>query len=238
MNILLTNDDGYNSQGIKTLKKILSKYGTVVIVAPDSHRSGCSAALTILEPLQLEKVEDNVYKCSGTPVDCVSMGLCCLNADFDLVISGCNHGWNISYDTMYSGTVGAALEALMFFKPAIAVSAHPGTDFSEVEKYFDKVWDFIQKNELLSNNYLLNINFPKDEVKDIQVGSLYYRHDQNFFTHDKDGYHAYRHMQVDFSDDKNSDCYQVEHGIISIVPLARTYFNPEIYKSLLNKIKK
>ena len=74
MNILLTNDDGYNSPGIELLKKKLVKYGNVIIVAPDSPRSGNSAALTILEPLQLEKVEENVYKCSGTPVDCVSMG--------------------------------------------------------------------------------------------------------------------------------------------------------------------
>ena len=237
MNILLTNDDGYNSQGIQVLRKILSKYGNVLIVAPDSHRSGHSASLTILEPLQLEKVEDNVYKCSGTPVDCVSMGLSCFNVDIDLVVSGCNHGWNISYDTMYSGTVGACLEAMMFFKPAIAVSAHPKTDFSEVEQYFDKVWEFIQKNKLLSDKYFLNINFPKDEAKDIQIGSLYYRHDQNYFTKDKDGYHAYRHTQTNFDDDKQSDCYQVEHGIISIVPLSRSYYDDRIKSELEKKIK-
>ena len=237
MNILLTNDDGYNSPGIHVLKRILSKYGTVLIVAPDSPRSGNSAALTILEPLQLEKVEENVYKCSGTPVDCVSMGLCCFNVDFDLVVSGCNNGWNISYDTMYSGTVGACLEALMFFKPAIAVSAPHGTDFSEIEKHFEKVWDFILENKLMSDKYLLNINFPKDEVKDIQIGSLYYRHDQNYFTHDKDGYHAYRHTQTNFDDDKQSDCYQVEHGIISIVPLSRSYYDDRHKAELEKKIK-
>lgn len=238
MNILLTNDDGYDSLGIQTLKKVLGKYGTVLMVAPDSPRSGCSAALTIHEPLQLVKVGDNVYKCSGTPVDCVSMGLTCFNIDFDLVVSGCNNGWNISYDTMYSGTVGAALEALMFFKPAIAVSAHPGTDFSEVEKYFDKVWKFINSNKLLSNEYFLNINFPLGDVKDIAIGNLYYRHDQNYFTKDENGYHAYRHLQTNFGDDKESDCYQVEHGIISVVPLSRSYFDPKIKADLLKKIKK
>ena len=237
MNILLTNDDGYNSQGIQVLRKLLSKYGNVLIVAPDSPRSGNSAALTILETLQLEKVEDNVYKCSGTPVDCVSMGLACFNIDFDLVVSGCNHGWNISYDTMYSGTVGACLEAMMFFKPAIAVSAPHNSDFSEVERYFDQVWDFIQKNNLLSKKYLLNINFPKDEVKDMKIGGLYYRHDQNYFTKDEDGYHAFRHTQTNFDDDKDSDCYQVEHGIISIVPLSRSYYDDRIKSELEKKIK-
>ena len=237
MNILLTNDDGYNSPGIHVLKKILSKYGTVVIVAPDSHRSGHSASLTILETLQLDKVEDNVYKCSGTPVDCVSMGLCCFDQEFDLVVSGCNNGWNISYDTMYSGTVGGCLEALMFFKPAMAVSAPHGTDFKEVEEHFEKVFDFILKNKLLSDKYLLNVNFPKGEVKDIQIGSLYYRHDQNYFTRDEKGYHAFRHMQTNFDDDKQSDCYQVEHGIISIVPLSRSYYDDRLKAELEKKIK-
>ena len=233
MNILLTNDDGYNSKGILALQKLLSKYGTVVIVAPDSHRSGCSAALTITEPLQLEKVEDNVYKCSGTPVDCVSMGLCCFNVKFDVVVSGCNNGWNISYDTMYSGTVGAALESLIFGVSSIAVSTYAGSDFSEVEEHFDKVWKLIQDKKLLGKEYLLNVNFPKSKVEKIALGNLYYRKDQNYFTKNPNGYYAFRHMQTDFSDDKDSDCYQVEHGIISIVPLSRTYFD----KSILNKLK-
>ena len=237
MRILLTNDDGYNSKGIQLLKKKLSKYGTVVIVAPDSPRSGHSASLTILDPLQLEKVEENVFKCSGTPVDCVSMGLCCLDTDFDLVVSGCNHGWNISYDTMYSGTVGACLEAMIFHKPAVAFSAKHGSDFSEVDEYFEKVWDYINKYNLLSDKYFLNVNFPCGEVKDIRIGSLYYRNDQNYFIKEKDGYHAYRHMQTNFDDDKDGDCYQVEHGIISIVPLSRSYFDKDIQKELLDRIK-
>lgn len=237
MNILLTNDDGYDSKGIRTLFKLLSKYGTVVIVAPDSPRSANSAALTLGKPIQLEQVEDRVFKCSGTPVDCVSLGLCSLNIEFDMVVSGCNNGWNISYDTMYSGTIGAALESLMFFKPSIAVSAPHNTDFKVVEEYFDKIWEYINKHDLISNEYLLNINFPDSEVKDISLGSLYYRHDQNYFTKLKDGFWAYRHMQEDFSDDKNSDCYQVKHGIISIVPLNRTYYQKELLEKLQKKVK-
>ena len=237
MNILLTNDDGYNSEGILLMKKLLSKYGTVVIVAPDSPRSGYSAALTLRGPIQLEEVEKNVFKCSGTPVDCVSMGLCCLNVDFDLVVSGCNNGWNISYDTMYSGTIGATLEAMMFFKPAIAFSIYHHGYLDQVEKHFEEVWDYINKYKLISNEYILNINFPKDEVKGLSLSSLYYRKDQNYFTKEEDGYHAYRHCQTNFDDDKNSDCYHVEHGIISICPLSRTYFNKEIKVRLDEKIK-
>lgn len=237
MNILLTNDDGYLSKGIQVLQKILSQYGTVVIVAPDSERSANSASLTLGRPLQLEKVGDRVFKCSGTPVDCVSMGLCLLNIDFDLVVSGCNNGYNISYDTMYSGTVGAALEAMLFQIPSIAVSAPHGTDFKEVEKHFDEVWKYIFDHDLTSKDYVLNVNFPKGEVKDIQIGSLYYRLDKNFFTKEGDGYYAYRYMDNEFEKVKDSDCYLYEHKIVSIVPLRKTYFDPSLQKELLKKIK-
>ena len=238
MNILLTNDDGYNSKGIKVLRELLSKYGTVVIVAPDSPRSGASASLTLGEPLRLIKVEDNVYKCSGTPVDCVAMGLECFNVDFDLVVSGCNNGLNISYDTMYSGTVGAALEALIFRKPAIAVSS----PWSEDEKYenliswFDKIWKFIYEKDLLSKEYILNINFPKDVAREYKIGGLYYRNDEHSFIEKENGYYTRRSVQTDFSDQVDTDCYQVEHGIISIVPLAKSYYNETIKEELLRKI--
>ena len=237
MNILLTNDDGYDSLGIKTLKKLLSKYGTVVIVAPDSQRSANSASLSIGHPLTIDKVEDGVFKCNGTPVDCVSMGICLLNLDFDLVVSGCNNGYNISYDTMYSGTVGAALESLIFRIPSIAVSAPHGTDFETVKKHFDEVWKYIFDNKLTSTEYLLNVNFPKGEVNGIQIGSLYYRKDQNYFTKMEGGYLAYRYLDKDFDSAKDSDCYLYEHNIVSIVPLRKTYFDKELQKDLLNKIK-
>ena len=235
MNILLTNDDGYDSLGIQTLKELLSKYGKVVILAPDSSRSAQSASLTLGRGINITKVSEDVFKCDGTPVDCVSFGLTSLNIDFDIVVSGCNNGWNISYDTMYSGTIAAALEALMLRVPAIAVSIEPNTDFSLVKEHFDEVWAFIQNQNLLSIEYLLNINFPRNDVKGIELGSLYYRKDQNYFVKKEDGYWAYRYTQEDFSDQKDSDCYQIEHGIVSIVPLSKTYFNPQILKILKNK---
>ena len=235
MNILLVNDDGYDYIGIQIMKKLLSKYGNVVIFAPDGPRSGQSAALTLGRGIKVEKVSEDTFKCNGTPVDCVSLALCSLNMKFDLVVSGCNCGFNISYDTMYSGTVGAALESLIFGVPSIAVSAPYGTDFKLVESHFDKVWAFIQSHKLLSDKYLLNINFPENEYKGLALGSLYYRKDQNYFTKNGDEYFAYRYMQEDFSDQRDSDCYQVTHGIISIVPLSRSYFDPQILNELKNK---
>ena len=234
MNILLTNDDGYDSEGIKLLKNKLSKYGRVVILAPDSPRSANSCALTIGKPLFVEQVEPDVFKFSGTPVDCVSFALCNLDIEFDLVVSGCNHGHNISYDTMYSGTIGACLEAMIFQKPAIAFSSN---NMDIVEESFDKVWEFIKANNLISDKYILNVNFPDNEVKDIRLGKLYYRKDSNYFTKDDEtnGFFAYRHLQMDFSDDPESDCYQVTHGIVSIVPLMRSYFSKTLYDELKTK---
>lgn len=237
MNILLTNDDGYNSEGIRTLKELLQKYGTVVIVAPDSPRSANSAALTLGSPISLVKVEDDVFKCDGTPVDCVSLGLCQLSCEFDLVVSGCNNGNNISYDTMYSGTVAGALESLLFRIPSIAFSAPHGDSLNEFKKHFDKVWHFIFDNKLLGTNYLLNVNFPIGEVKDIKIGTLYYRKDKNYFIEGDGGFYAYRHLDTDFEHVKDSDCYMYEHGIVSIVPLRGTYYDSQTREELLKKIK-
>ncbi len=235
MNILLTNDDGYNSLGILTLKKCLSKYGRVVIVAPSKAMSAKSCSITITEPLYINRIEDDVFSCSGTPCDCVNFALSSLSIDFDLVVSGCNHGPNISYDTMYSGTIGACLEALKFRKPTFAVSCFEHFDI--VEKYFDEVFDFIKKNNLISNKYLLNVNYPRDrEIKGIELGTLYYRHDEHIVEKSLDGYQPRRKLQDEFSD-KDSDCYQVEHGIISIVPLSRTYFEDALYLELKKKIQ-
>ena len=237
MNILLTNDDGFDSYGIRLLKKKLEKYGTVVVVAPDSPMSAQSVSLTIGRPIHIKKEEENVFSCDGSPADCVSMGLSILNIDFDLVVSGCNNGLNISYDTMYSGTIGAALQALMFGVPAVAFST-PYDDYAVIEDKFDEVFDYIKKHELISRDYLLNVNFPEKEFKSIKLGTLHYRKDIQFMTEQDGGYYAYRHMEKEFGSYPDSDCYQVTHGIVSIVPLGKSYFNDELYQSLRKKVNR
>lgn len=234
MNILLTNDDGYNSEGILLLKEKLSKYGTVVIVAPLKHMSAKSVSITIGQGFHVHKIDNNVFACDGTPADCVSFACNALNIDFDLVVSGCNNGFNISYDTMYSGTIGAALEALTYRIPSIAVSCE--FNFDIVKEHFDEVFKYILDKNLLSKEYLLNINFPLgDEVKGMKISTLYYRNDKYFFLKKEDGYNAYRNCQTDFSDDKESDCYLVNNGFVSITPLNKSYFSEEIYENLKNK---
>ena len=231
MNILLTNDDGYRSQGILLLKEKLIKYGRVVIVAPFDHMSAKSVSITLDKGIEVEQVEKDVFTVKGTPADCVSFACNALDIAFDLVISGCNNGFNISYDTMYSGTIGAALEALRNHIPSIAFSCE--SNFSIVEQYFDEVFEFILKKNILSNEYLLNVNFPLgEEIKGIKLSTLYYRNDEYYFVKKEDGYWAYRHCQNDFSDDKNSDCYLVRNGYVSITPLNRSYFDRGLFDKL------
>ena len=235
MNILLTNDDGYDSKGIHVLKEKLKKYGTVVVVAPKYPMSAKSVSITLGKGIRVDKIEDNVFSCDGTPADCVSFGSKMLNVDFDLVVSGCNNGFNLSYDTMYSGTVGAALEALTYGIKSIAFSCEGDFDF--IEKHFDEVFEYILKKDLLSKEYLLNVNFPKgDEIKGIKLSSLYYSDNQYdyFYLKEEDGYHAYRKLKTDYSDDKESDCYLINHGYVSITPLNKSYFS----KTLLDNLRK
>ena len=233
MNILLTNDDGYDSVGIHILKPILEQYGNVVIVAPKGPMSAKSVSLTLGRGFDVQKVDDKTFICDGTPADCVSFGCTALSIDFDLVVSGCNQGFNLSYDTMYSGTVGAALEALTYGVKSIAVSCD--FNFELVKKHFKKVFDYILQKDLLSSEYLLNINFPiGEEVLYIQLSTLYYEVSQYdyFFEKEEDGFHAYRVLKTDFSDDKQSDCYLVRHGVVSITPLNKSYFSKEIFEKL------
>ena len=148
MNILLTNDDGYMSIGINLLAKMLSKYGRIVIVAPKNAMSAKSVSVTLGTPIEVKKIGEDIYSVDGTPADAVAFGLSSLDLKFDLIVSGCNNGWNISYDTMYSGTIGACLQALTYRLPAIAVSCEG--NFEILESNFEKVMDYILNHNLLS----------------------------------------------------------------------------------------
>lgn len=231
MNILLTNDDGYDSIGIHILKDKLSKYGRVVIVAPLTPMSGKSASISLREGIKVYPKENDVFAILGTPVDCVCFGLIGLDIKFDLVVSGCNNGFNLSYDTMYSGTVGAALEALTHQVKSVAFSCE--FNFNIVEKYFDQVFEYILDHDLLSDDYMLNVNFPLgDEVRGIKLSSLYYCHHNSYFYKENDTYYARRELQEVY-EDKESDCYLVRNGFVSITPLNKSYFN----KTLLDYLK-
>ena len=236
MKILLTNDDGYNALGINILREKLAKYGEVIVVAPYTHMSGKSISITIGEWMKVEKIDDATYAVHGTPADCVSFALAGLKENFDLVVSGCNNGHNLSYDTLFSGTVGACLSALMDRKKSVAISA-PYDDFSVLEDSFDEIWEYINKYNLLSDRYLLNINLPREKSKGIKLGKLYYRQDFYYFEKKEDMYYALRDVEKTDDMPLEADCRQVKDGYISIVPVSRVPFNETEYQELLKKVQ-
>ncbi len=215
MKILLTNDDGYNSLGIRLLFRKLKKYGDVIICAPKEHMSAKSCSITIGKPLKLVKEEENIYSLDGTPADCVAFGLTSLNEQFDLVISGCNKGWNICWDTLFSGTIGACSQSLICRTPCIAFSSEDNFDI--VNNYFDDVMQYIINYHLLSLEHIVSVNFPfGKEAIDIKLTKQYYRDVELYFEKDEEGnYLAKRKFnQEDFPLD--SDIYCVNNKIISI----------------------
>jgi len=182
MNILITNDDGYNALGIKRLVKILKPYGKITVIAPKYHQSGTSMAVTMgLRPIAVKKISegDNEtwYYVDGTPASCVKYAIDEVFTEQlpDIVVSGINHGANTSSAALYSGTLGAAKEAALADIPAIGVSVDDMSrtpDFSAVEAHFPTIFEDIVKNiDKTKFGIYYNVNFPKGtSIKGIRTG--------------------------------------------------------------------
>ena len=181
MKILVSNDDGYLSPGIKILVGHLKKIADVVVVAPEKNKSGSSSSLSLNKGIAVSKINSMLYCVGGTPTDCVHIALTGL-IPFkpDMVISGINDGANMGDDTIYSGTVGAAMEGFLLGIPSIAVSMG-----SPEPKYFETaakvIIDLIErhKEQPHKNVTLLNVNVPDvpyAEIKGLEITRLGKRH--------------------------------------------------------------
>ena len=179
MKFLLSNDDGYLAPGINELAHILSSVGEVVIVAPEENKSASSSSLTLKNPLTITEHKKNIYYINGTPTDCVHIALSgFLKFKPDMVISGINDGPNMGDDTIYSGTVAAAMEGYLLDIPSLAIS------MSQYDpKYYTTagqvVLDLIPKIKSLQQSMLLNINVPDlpyDQLKGTEITRLGKRH--------------------------------------------------------------
>ncbi|MBN8750894.1 5'-nucleotidase SurE [Xylophilus ampelinus] len=183
MKILISNDDGHQAPGIVALHKALAEIADVEVIAPEHNNSAKSNALTLSAPLYVHQAHNGFRYVTGTPADCVHIALKGL-LDYrpDLVVSGINNGANMGDDTIYSGTVGAAMEAYLFGIPAIAISqiekgwAHVEAAAQVAQRLVQR----IERERMLGGAaWLLNVNVPNrpvDELKPIKVCRLGRRH--------------------------------------------------------------
>jgi 5'-nucleotidase len=231
--ILVSNDDGISSKGIRMLVNIMQEIGEVVVVAPDGPQSGMGHAITIGNTLRLEKTdifgEIKAYECSGTPADCVKIAkhFVLKNRIPDLLVSGINHGSNTSISVLYSGTMSAAIEGALEGYPAIGFSLcdySSDADFSHVSSYIKKIaLNALEKG--LATGVALNVNFPpkrNEAIKGIKIcrqanakwqedfdqrfdpnGRRYFWMAGNFVNHDKG---------------EDNDEWAIANNYISIVP--------------------
>jgi len=236
MQILVTNDDGILSEGLWTLVKELTKIAEVIVVAPDSEQSAIGTAVTLRQPLKIEKVSSRVpsvaaYSVSGTPSDSVILALGNLVRDkIDVVVSGINHGSNLGDDVHISGTVGAALQGYLRNLPSLAVSVPWGNEPSlEMAARITA----ILASRISQNNQkklFLNINLPDVPLADIgsvQITRLARESHVNIVEEDNHGQQKYYRLvrhRLCLTPEDGDDVHAIEQGNISITPL---YFSKE-----------
>lgn len=251
---LLCNDDGIHAPGLAILGEALANICEVYIVAPHIERSATSHCITISEPLRLEKLPDrsyskNVYSANGTPADCVMIGLDkVLPKKPHWVVSGINRGANLGVDTLYSGTVGAAMEAAMHEVKAFAVSSvgRYGDHF-----HYDTAAQVLlsileYEHEIEWGKYMMiNINVPAlpfDSLKGITAASVgRLLHDKSFYKNlDPNGkpYYWLGSIGTDFENIPGSDCNLIDAGFATVSALRPSFLDEENHAKLADKLGK
>ncbi|MBI5197235.1 MAG: 5'/3'-nucleotidase SurE [Nitrospirae bacterium] len=227
--ILVSNDDGIDSEGVHRLAESLSKVGEVTIIVPDRERSAASHALTLHKPLRIVKVRERTYTVNGTPTDCINLGInYILQQRPDLVVSGINRGGNLGDDVTYSGTVSAAFEGTLLRIPSFAVSLVADGNFifeaaAEVAVLLaERVF-----REGLPPGVLLNVNVPNApwrEIAGIRITRQGRRiYDENTITEKVDPrgkkYYWIGGSRLSWEKDEGSDFEAIEQNRISVTPL-------------------
>ncbi len=243
--VLLTNDDGIEAAGLQTLRRALAEIASVelAVIAPDGNRSAMARSITTRRPLWVQEVDfdDGTvgYATDGTPVDCVRLANLGLieNFEAELVVSGINHGSNLGDDITYSGTVAAALEAIVLGLPGIAVSQQSsameldfhtglGFDFTVAARFTARLVAELQSVPLPAGT-LLNINVPGSEPEGVSVarlGKRLYRDELALVDEDPDPTHPRRLYRIygDASyerDESGTDLAAVAAGRIAVTPI-------------------
>lgn len=234
--IFLTNDDGVQAKGLQALIEVLRPMARLLVVAPDGARSGMAHAITMNNPLYLRQIEQqddlNVYVCSGTPVDCVKITFDYLLTDDtlpDLAVSGINHGSNSAINVLYSGTMGAAIEAAFYNLPSIGLSLldhDDDADFSVAVRFAPQLIGEVLRRPK-EYPFCLNVNIPNLPASKIcgvrmcRQARGYWRED--FERREDPRGRDYYWLSGSFSNAEpnadDTDEWALSHGYISVVPV-------------------
>lgn len=242
MHILVANDDGVLSPGLQVLAEACQQVGHVTVVAPDREQSAQSHALTLTRPLRPVRRPDGAWQVDGTPTDCVLLALEALMPEQPkFVFSGINHGPNMGEDVLYSGTVSAAMEAVVLGIPGIAFS-FAGRRDDLIPGYGPLVAKLVRKITMLTDfppNTLLNINLPgipADEVQGVRVARLGSRvfSESVAKTNDPWGREVYwiGGGKITWTGDEDTDHAAVKAGYVSITPLQMDLTNHTLLRTV------
>lgn len=234
--ILVTNDDGIFSPGLRALVDFASTLGSVTVVAPKTEQSGKSHSIDIHNKFEIMKVDykdaAEAYSVDSTPSDCVRFAFDRLGS-FDYIFSGVNKGVNVGYDIAYSGTCGAVFEGCFFNTVSVAFSTIP-TTLEFFSANIERVWSYLIENRLFEKNLLWNINFPSNPkgIKITQQGGPYYK--DNFKTDDgkmyyEVGYSVYEPSSASLSYDTDA---VLRDSYISITPLSGKRTEMDVFNAL------
>jgi 5'-nucleotidase len=230
--ILISNDDGYHSPGIRKLVEFVRELGDVLVCAPESARSGYSCAFSATDPLRLKRRHNMgdqvVWSCSGTPVDCVKLAFSelCDGRRPDLVLSGINHGDNSTVNNHYSGTMGAALEGCMKYIPSVAFSSCYYDEQANLEPLRPYVQRIVGRvlSDGLPKGTCLNVNFPaRQEFLGVKacrmtMGRWISEVEKERHPRGYDYYWVVGHYHNDEPDAEDSDQWALDHGYVAITP--------------------
>ena len=228
MKILLSNDDGYQSPGLRVLADALRSLGRVIVVAPDRDRSGASNSLTLDVPIRAHRLGEDLYRVEGTPTDCVHLAITgLLDEEPDLVVAGINHGPNLGDDVIYSGTVAAATEGRFLGLPAIAVSiaSHEPQYLETAARVVVQLVTGL-KCRPLESSVILNVNVPDlplESIRGFAATRLGHRHKAEPVIADRDprGRTIYWVGSAGPEQDAGpgTDFHALREGFVSVTPL-------------------